>query len=225
MTREEYAHNQFVKSGVMEIRPDGTIWRKQTIFFHGKEYRKDNIEPRRAETLNPATKYLRITTKVNNRWLCVQAHRLVFFHFFGEIKDDFVINHKNGIKTDNRPENLESITQSDNVKHMWKVLNKGVKPPRNKHLVGVRHPQAKFTREEVIEIRNEIRSGKSFKVIAEERNVAQSAISSINIGKSYRDVKEDSAVGFPIYASKFHPYKYKHEALKSESMPDYDPVI
>lgn len=207
----------------MEIRADGTIWRKQIIFFHGKEFRRDSIEPRRAETLNPATLYYRITTREKGRWLSVQAHRLVYFHFFGEISEGMVINHKNGIKLDNRPENLEAITQAANVIHMREVLGKGGRPPRNPHLRGERHPQARFTRNDVVEIRNELRLGKLVKVIAKERGVSISAVASINFGKSYRNVTEDRDITFPIQISKFHPYKTAAQALKAEEpKPYYD---
>lgn len=44
------------------------------------------------------------------------VHRLVAAAFYGNNKD-LIVNHKNGKKTDNRSENLEYLTQSDNVKH------------------------------------------------------------------------------------------------------------
>ena len=46
-----------------------------------------------------------------------QKHRFIFECFHGKINDvKLVVDHINNIKTDNRLENLQSITQSQNVK-------------------------------------------------------------------------------------------------------------
>ena len=46
-----------------------------------------------------------------------QKHRFIFECFHGKITDvKLVVDHINNIKTDNRLENLQSITQSQNVK-------------------------------------------------------------------------------------------------------------
>ena len=44
-----------------------------------------------------------------------QAHRLVAEAFFGP--SDLQVNHKDGIKTHNRPSNLEYVTQLENAQH------------------------------------------------------------------------------------------------------------
>ena len=47
--------------------------------------------------------------------------REVAHAFIGVRPEGMQINHKNGIKTDNRVENLEYISPSDNLKHAVKM--------------------------------------------------------------------------------------------------------
>lgn len=45
------------------------------------------------------------------------VHRLVAAAFYPTSDISLEVNHKNGIKTDNRAENLEFVTSSENKKH------------------------------------------------------------------------------------------------------------
>lgn len=47
------------------------------------------------------------------------AHRLLWESVHGPIPDGLQINHKNGIKHDNRIENLELVTPSENALHAF----------------------------------------------------------------------------------------------------------
>ena len=57
--------------------------------------------------------YLRFTAENTTYY----NHRVVYEAFYGPIKDGFVIDHKNGVKTDNCLSNLQAISQSDNLKN------------------------------------------------------------------------------------------------------------
>jgi hypothetical protein len=49
----------------------------------------------------------------------ISVHRAVASAFLGAADPGEQVNHKNGDKTDNRPENLEYVTCRENIRHCW----------------------------------------------------------------------------------------------------------
>lgn len=81
-------------------------------------------KPRLLKTRNIAHHgYLRIPLTVNGKTKCFRIHRLVANAFIPNPLNKPQINHKNGIKTDNRVENLEWVTNEENYKH---AINNGL---------------------------------------------------------------------------------------------------
>lgn len=113
----------------------------------------------------------------------VSAHRFSAYCYFGdEVFNHQCVRHLNGIKTDNRKENLALGSLSDNYRDIpvkWRIdfSLKGAKTKR------------KLTPSNVQEIRLEIESGKPLKSIAVKYGVARSTIQQIKEGKSYAWVK------------------------------------
>jgi len=113
--------------------------------------------------------YLSVGMWRDNKLTGVSIHRLVAIAFIPNPDNKPEINHINGIKTDNRPENLEWTTRSENVQH---AFDTGLKiGPR-----GEKQGMSKLTEAQVLEIRASPDSQRS---IAKAYNVSQMAVSKI----------------------------------------------
>ena len=90
-------------------------WEVKSLNYHREWYEKIII-PRNRKL------YLCIDLMQNKYPITKSIHSLVMLAFVWERQKWMVINHKNWIKTDNRLENLEYCTQSENEKHSYRVL-------------------------------------------------------------------------------------------------------
>lgn len=107
-----------VQLGEIEIDDKGQIWRiaARRGVIDSNETRLIPCERRRAEHRTPSG-YLQFRTTIDGERIYCGAHRLVWQHFNGDIPPGHEINHDNGIKDDNRPENLLCGTSGENVAH------------------------------------------------------------------------------------------------------------
>lgn len=62
---------------------------------------------------------IRLTNEISTKKLYL--HRLLAINFIDNKLNKKYINHINGIKTDNRVENIEWCTHSENMKHAFKI--------------------------------------------------------------------------------------------------------
>ena len=116
----------------------------------------------------------------NEKW-----HRLVAKAFIDNPENKPCINHKNGIKTDNRVENLEWCTSGENVRHAIDVLGKtfgnqkGVFPSWLKSVLN---------RGQVVRIKERLKAGEKGIDLSREYDVSDQTIYDIKNGRCWKDV-------------------------------------
>lgn len=107
-------------------------WRP-VVGFEGLYEVSSNGDIRNVQTGNIAAKslmgdgYVKADLWKKGKRKQTSAHRVVAEAFIGRI-DGFEINHRNGVKTDNRVSNLEITTRSGNVNHSYYELGHIIKP-------------------------------------------------------------------------------------------------
>lgn len=79
--------------------------------------------------------YPSVNLLTNGKYKHRKIHQLVMLAFVGDRPAGIEVNHKNGIRHDNRLENLEYLTKQENITHSVQVLHshrRGVDKPNSK---------------------------------------------------------------------------------------------
>lgn len=137
----------FDKSRPNETEKD-YLWRHYIVTKNGTIIRRCDNKELKPSLDNKGYKRIRLKnppfSKNKDKRKSYKIHRLVAMYYLDDYDDKLQVNHKNGIKTDNRVENLEMVTNRQNVLHAWRVLDS---TERRKSLLMRRDPKTKrFTK-------------------------------------------------------------------------------
>lgn len=122
--------------------------------------------------------YLKVGLSIDNQSKYFGVHRLVAMAFIPNPEGKPEVNHINGIKTDNRVENLEWATAVENQRHAYIT---GLQVVRQNEDA----PSAKFTNEQVRYIRDNP-DKLTARQIAKMFGVYHTTISAIQLGQCYQ---------------------------------------
>jgi hypothetical protein len=109
------------------------------------------------------------------------AHRFSYEHHIGPIPEGLFCLHKCDVRDCCRPDHLFLGTIKENNLDMYAKK-------RQYQSNNGRHPRAKLTNEQVIEVRKLVYKGRSQSKIAKQFNISQSTISDITHNKTYKDI-------------------------------------
>ncbi|SRR6266516_536444 len=173
MTSSEQHILEFVQRGGFQIDEEGRIWRLQTLTRTG---RMRPIVPRLAEKqLADGYSVVRL-----GRRNIAKAHRIVWMANNGSIPDGLEINHKNGLRSDNRLANLELVTPGENLFHAYRALGRW-RP------TGEKNGRSKLTVNEVTIIRKMLVDGVAKRAIARRFGISHTVVQKIAKGVFWRD--------------------------------------
>lgn len=124
----------------------------------------------------------------------ILLHRLLYLYFVGPIENGNVIHHKNDDIHDNNIDNLESVTQEENVSLAWKSGIHSARKPKEEQ-TGSKSPNAVFTADQVIEMVDLYNTGTiSYNDLSKKYGVTIKTIMKAIRGITYKDVPADRKI-------------------------------
>lgn len=168
--------------GLYQVSTLGQVKRLETIIkvrFKTKE--AERIQPEKILVqYTREDHYPTVTLSKENKQWNISVHRLVSLTFLPNPENKKYINHKNGIKTDNRLENLEWCTASENAQH---ARDTGLKIP-----TWGEDNNSTLKQTQVVEIFDRLKKGENPKDLGLEYGVHEVTIRDIRDGRSWRNV-------------------------------------
>lgn len=160
---------ELLSDPIYDVRPDGTIWTRKAKT--GRIF----VDPGRWREMISINKDGYAVIKYNGQQL--RRCRIIWAKYGDSALDaELTINHISGKKEDDRPENLEQVTQADNNLHMYRTLKRTATKGN-----------AKITQEIAEKIRMDRDLGYTYRGLVEKYGVSKSTISYVVNKKTWND--------------------------------------
>lgn len=180
ITNEKFFIN-LVKNKTLTLTLDGKVYNNRTKRYIG--YKTNSG-------------YIGIGFKDKKKSRKILVHRLMWLIYKNEnLKSNIQINHKDCDKTHNTLDNLEEVTNSENVRHAYKNglirvnTKKRIEARKNQGIIysGEKCSSAKLTNKQALEIRNLYKTADiSQREIAKQFNVSRECIKDVVTFRSFK---------------------------------------
>lgn len=145
--------------------------------------------------------YIRYKVSVNGVERKVLAHRLVYETYKGDIPEGLFINHIDGNKRNNNINNLELVTNKENVIHAVKT---------NLIQSGENHISAKVSDDTLIKMIKDVDSGETARSVSLKYNVSQGYLYRILEGIERPDIWDKlKTSNIKLKPGLYKPYQYR----------------
>ena len=175
MMEAEKSFLEMINKKIFKIYKNGKIY---VLMRTHKDWNGEYKKRSKIKLMDEKTKkgYIRLNANYKKKRVQLFAHRMIWIYFNGEISKGLEINHKNGIKNDNKLSNLELVTKSENVKHSFDVLRRI--PMRGEK-------NSKLKEKQVLEIRKMLEKGLNQEYIAKIFRISRESISAIKNNRNW----------------------------------------
>lgn len=165
--------------GSYQISDLGRVKSLSRIIWNGQPKLPRRLRERILRPIKSNTGYLNVKLCSGGFTSTMQIHQIVAATFIPNPNNKSQVNHRNGVKTDNRATNLEWHSALENTNHARSVLGYD----NSKELNG----QAKLTQDQILQIRHMYMTGEYLqREIGEIFGIHQAHVSRIILGKLWR---------------------------------------